>query len=262
MSPSRSAFGAPPRGGDPSSRAKPGCGVRWARSAGFTLIEVLVALAVMAVLAGLAWRGLDGMVRARDGSQQALERTARLNTILAQWQQDLDALHDTGVVPPLAFDGRTLRLTRTVNGGVELVAWSLYGQSWQRWTSPPFTRVNELQDAWLRSQQLMGNEPAQVRLLDRVDTWQLYYFRANAWTNAQSTGDLEEKPDGGAPPAPAAPAGSGVPPGEGGTPPPPAPGAPPPAAAREQLPDAVRLVVTLSGQGTLTRDLAVTAQRL
>jgi prepilin-type N-terminal cleavage/methylation domain-containing protein len=33
---------------------------------GFTLVEVLVALAVMAVIAGMAWQGIDAMVRSRD----------------------------------------------------------------------------------------------------------------------------------------------------------------------------------------------------
>ena len=40
-------------------------------------------------------------------------------------------------VPPLAFDGRTLRLVRRVDDGVQLVAWSLTGSTWQRWTSAP-----------------------------------------------------------------------------------------------------------------------------
>jgi general secretion pathway protein J len=189
---------------------------------------VLVALAIMAVLAGLAWRGIDGMVRARDISQQALERSARLNTILAQWQQDFAALHDSGAVPPLTFDGQTLRLTRTSADGVSLVAWSLRGGVWQRWTAPAATRTSTLQEAWLRSQQLLGNEPGQVRLLDDVGEWQLYFYRGNAWSNAQSTGDVA------APPAAAA---SG-------------------AAAREALPDGVRLVIDIAGE-RLTRDLAL-----
>jgi len=209
---------------------------------GFTLVEVLVALAIMAVLAGLAWRGLDGMVRARDGSQAAVDRAARLNTILAQWAQDLDALRDTAVVPPLRFDGQTLLLTRSINGGVAIVAWSLRGGTWQRWVSPVVTHVAPLQQAWLRAQQLLGNEPEQLSLLGDVSDWQLYYYRGNAWTNAQSSGDTAATvaapaPAGSAPGAPAAPVVLGV-------------------HVQEQLPDGVRLVVNIAGN-TLTRDIAL-----
>ena len=33
---------------------------------GFTLIELLIAITLMAVLAGLSWRGLDSLMRSRD----------------------------------------------------------------------------------------------------------------------------------------------------------------------------------------------------
>lgn len=198
------------------------------RHHGFTLVEVLVALAIMAVLAGLAWRGLDGMMRSRDAGRSAIERTARLNTILAQWQQDLGNVFDSGAVPALSFDGQTLRVTRTVDAGVVLVAWSLRGDQWQRWVSPPVTRQADLQEAWLRSQQLLGNESGQVKLLEGVSDWQVYFFRGNTWSNAQSTGDLAQAPAGAA---------SGVP-------------------AREALPQGVRLVLGLPG-GALTRDIAL-----
>ncbi len=200
------------------------------RQQGFTLVEVLVALTIMAVLTGLAWRGLDGMLRARDGSQAAVERASRLNTILAQWQQDFAALTDTGIVPPLNYDGQTLLMTRTVggaSGGVALVAWSLRSGTWQRWLSPATTRAQALQENWLRAQQLQGGEPGHVKLLDNVADWQVYYYRGNAWTNSQSTGNVA------APPAAAA-----------------------SAPARQTLPDGVRLVVTVNG-APFTRDLAL-----
>ena len=211
---------------------------------GFTLVEVLVALLAMAVLASLAWQGLDGILRARDGTRDALDRTTRLATVVTQWEQDLQAVHDTEVVPALAFDGQTLRLTRRVDGGVVLVAWSVRGGVWQRWAGPVFTRGNELQQGWLRSFQLLGNEPGHLQLADAASEWQVYFHRGGAWTNAQSSGDIV------LPQAPAAPASaaSGADGGDGGT--------PATAVPREALPDAVRLVITLDGR-TLTRDIAL-----
>ena len=63
-------------------------------SAGFTLVEVLVALVVMATMAAMAWRGIDALVRSRETAQGHLAQTARLQTVMAQWELDLRALQD------------------------------------------------------------------------------------------------------------------------------------------------------------------------
>mgnify|MGYP001117702273 CR=1 FL=1 len=71
------------------------------RSAGFTLVEVLVAMVVMALMSLMAWQGVDGIARTRESNQVRLEQTLRLETVVAQWEQDLAALQETGAVPAL-----------------------------------------------------------------------------------------------------------------------------------------------------------------
>jgi general secretion pathway protein J len=200
---------------------------------GFTLVEVLVALFVMALLAAMAWRGVDGIARTRTAGQERMELTLRVDTVLTQWEQDLNALQETVTVQPLLFNGKALRLTRRTEGGMQLVVWSVQNGEWLRWAGPAVTHVGDLQEQWLRSQQLVGNEPQQLHALKGVDSWQLYCFRGSTWSNCQSTGDVE----------------------------PPAGGAS--APARQALPTGVRLVLNFSGaplQGSLTRDVVLAPQ--
>lgn len=222
---------------------------RWIPSRGFTLVEVLVALLAMAVLATFAWRGLDGVIASRDANRELIDKTTRLATVMVQWEQDLQSVHDTTVVPALAFDGRALRLTRRMDGGVALVVWALREGRWQRWAGGAQQRSLALQEQWLASQQFLGDEAGQILLAEQASEWQLYYWRDNDWSNAQSTGNVA------APVAPVTPATPTTPTTPTAPTTPPA-GAAAPAANREELPRAVRLVITLQGR-KLTRDIAL-----
>lgn len=59
---------------------------------GFTLIELLVAIGILALMAGLSWRGLDGMAKAQAQLQQRADTVLTLQAGLSQWAADLDAL--------------------------------------------------------------------------------------------------------------------------------------------------------------------------
>ncbi|MFM8343813.1 MAG: type II secretion system protein J [Betaproteobacteria bacterium] len=207
-------------------------------SGGFTLIEVLVALVVMSVLAGLSWQAVDAMIRTRQAVEQQSQRLVVLGTALAQWEQDLQQVLTDAPLPALHFDGARLRVLRRAPGGVQLVVWSVRNGQWQRWASAPTALEAELRQTWAQAPQLLGREPGQITLAQGAGAWQLYFFRCNAWSNAQSSGDLV-KP--------------GTNPGTGQ---PSAAGAP----TRERLPQGVRLVMSLqgvSGMGALQRDVLV-----
>ncbi len=168
-----------------------GCG---ARARGFTLVEVLAAMIVMAIMSLVAWQGVDAIARAHESNQVRLEQTLRLQTVIAQWEQDLAALQDTTAVPTLSCDGQSVRLVRRADTGLQVVAWSLRpdsrGSVWQRWAGPAVTTIKNLQESWFQTQQFQGNETGQLRAIAGVDEWHVYFFQGNAWANCQSSGDV------------------------------------------------------------------------
>ncbi len=215
------------------------------RSRGFTLVELLVALFIMSLLALMSWRGIDGMARAQEGSRERADHVATLQTVLAQWQTDLDQMQQTPQTSAIDYDGRVVRITRRY-GPTELriIGWAkrdVDGTTrWLRWQSEAVSNRSELLAAWNQATQ-WGQNPLNIDrkhevVVAAIDDWQIFYYRNDAWSNPQSTAD-------------------------NAPPPPPTPGASALVAnALPPPPDGVRLVLQLStGQamaGSITRDWA------
>ena len=84
---------------------------------GFTLVELLVAIAILAMVAVLGWRGLDGIVRSREALTAQMETTRGLQLAFAQLQSDGEHLADPATVhgrPTLAADDSQLVMVRSV----------------------------------------------------------------------------------------------------------------------------------------------------
>ncbi len=212
---------------------------RSARPDGFTLIEVLVAISVMALMSLMAWRGLDGMLRTQTGLQQRGDDIRTLQAGLAQWQTDLDQLSELSGTPSWNWDGKVLRLTRRANSpaeAVQVVAWTWRnnpdrpgGGDWERWQSPPLTQQTDWRNAWAQAEQWSQSPDSlsrarQIRI-HPLAGWQLFVHRGGSWANPLSS-DVVNTSDN--------------------------------TTTTGTTPDGVRLVLTLpqgpAGAGTLTMD--------
>jgi len=172
------------------------------RTAGFTLVEVLVALVILAILSAMAFRGIDAVVHAKEAALSATDRTLKLNTGMSQFEYDVSQIVNTNVLPQaVMFDGATLRVARRTPEGIQLVLWTLQDRRWQRWASGSFIHMSELTDAWMRTQQWDAISANAVTVLDNVDGFQVYLCNPAAantpgcsWNNVQSTQGAQAQP--------------------------------------------------------------------
>ena len=125
---------------------------------GFTLIEVMVAIMLMAVVSLIAWRGLDSVTRADAHLQASTEQTQALLRALNQLQLDVSLRAGVELAPPPTADqppaadalpavtvrssdsqGFGLELIRsapTPGDGLQRVRWWLKGDTLYRAAAP------------------------------------------------------------------------------------------------------------------------------
>ena len=169
------------------------------RTSGFTLLEVMLALVVLAILTGLSWQGIATLLRTRDQVQTQVDQTQARELSMAQWRIDWQHLwsEPSGVrIPALQWDGKSLMMVRQSpqaspheDPGLQVVAWTVRNGQWWRWSSTPLTRQGELSQAWqaaqLWAQQNQASEFASP--LVAAQSWRVLFHRGGAWTHPASS---------------------------------------------------------------------------
>ena len=230
-------------------------------TAGFTLVEVLVALSAMALLALMGWRGLDIMLRTRDITHMRVEDAALVQTSVSQWRTDLDAMQTMpGLLngSSMHWDGKVMRVLRRSNtplatgadSGLRVVAWVQREGYWWRWQSPALLTRAQLNQAWQMAAQWGYRPDTQLRQsetrLMRAHSWQLFYYRDNAWSNPLSSAGTNSGMANAGITSPTSKA-SGQ-------------DAPAPAEAETRTPDGLRVVIQLNKAASATPANALTLE--
>lgn len=153
------------------------------RFSGFTLLELLVAVAIFGVMAALAYGGLRGVLAAREETGAVAERLGDLQLAVSLMTRDLQqavprpirGAHGD-VAGALLGTPRTVELTRAGHANptaarratLQRVRWSVADGTLTRWSWPVLDRMP-------------STLPAERQLLDGVRVLRLRYHFRGGW---------------------------------------------------------------------------------
>lgn len=163
---------------------------------GFTLLELIVVIAIFGVMSLMAYGGLNSVLKSRQRIEQSMERTAQLQRTYQRLRNDLQQVRDRPVrdnfgdiQPPLRGDRDTrVEFTRAgwrnpllqPRAGLERVSYRLVDKQLRR-------------ESWRVLDQAQDSQLVSLPLLDQVDEMHLRYLGANRewseiWPPLSNTG--------------------------------------------------------------------------
>ena len=161
--------------------------MRVCRAEGFTLLELLVALAVFSMVALMAYSGLRSVLQSKQLTEQRAERIQRLQSAMMMLERDLSQFVPRGIRDDY---GDTQPAIRTADYGTILLEFTHAG-----WRNPTGSARSTLQRvaygieeesllrfSWTVLDRAQESSPYKVNLLDGVREMRLRYLdEAHEW---------------------------------------------------------------------------------
>jgi general secretion pathway protein J len=173
-------------------------------AAGFTLLELLVAIAIFAIVAAMALTGYTQLQRQSEYADQRLERTRELQRAVQVISQDVEQLEPRPIREPL---GEGLVPAVTSGTGVDY-ALEFSRAGWSNTAGlqrPTIERVgyrvenDELwRDHWPVLDRTIATEPVRLKLLTHVKTLSLRFMDggrnwSDRWPESQTAGPSDDR---------------------------------------------------------------------
>jgi general secretion pathway protein J len=177
----------------PLSLRQRGRGEGGGRGRGFTLVELLVAIWIMAVVAIIAWRGLSSLIATRDRLTPETDEVRALLTGFGQMERDLAQAANPVLISLIGspvrvriIEGATalqiLRFSQPQPDGasaVQQVTYSVIDGALLRQSSPPMRSI----------QAVLNAAPTTVQLVAGVASMQVRVWRLNEGWVVPAEGD-------------------------------------------------------------------------
>jgi general secretion pathway protein J len=176
---------------------------------GFTLLELLVAISVLAIVSMIAWRGLGSLVTTRERLDPERDEVRALLSTFGQLERDLAqiatpslfGLDSTPVLVRLANDGQVLQIVRIAPRdevsatAVQTVYWRVADGVLLRQTTPPARDF-----APVDAEQLTN-----ARLLSEVQSMRVRVWTDGGWAEPAADGSVPVAPPVAGTPPPSTP---------------------------------------------------------
>ena len=162
--------------------------------AGFTLIEVLVALIVISIVGLMAWRGMDAMMRGQENIEGRAKQDAVYIQLIRQFERDCQEItsYSTLDLPSYSVGDKNIWWVRRYEQANQInwiiVGYGISANGLRRLVSRPLVNKTDILSLWQPI--LLDPDLVSSNMKTSLEIPEIIYQEANAISNAPVQGSM------------------------------------------------------------------------